>query len=261
MTAARPTALIPVLLYHSVSKRPPADATWGAVPPDEFEAHIDAVCADRRQALTASALADALRGRRELPARPVAITFDDGYADTFDAVRLLHQRGLASTVYVTTGALDQPGRLSRRQLWALAALPGVELGAHGVSHEHLDELPATGVAAELSASRRALEHLTGHAVRSFAYPHGAYDRAVRTAVIDAGYTSAAAVKNAICHPDDDPFAFARWTVTGGTSPARIAEVLDGRRVAISWAGERLRTRIHRAVRRRRGRLHAGRWMA
>ena len=45
---------------------------------------------------------------------------------------------------------------------------------------------------------------------TFAYPHGAYDKRVRQAVIDAGYVSAAAVKNAFSHPADDPYAIAAW---------------------------------------------------
>ena len=76
-------------------------------------------------------------------------------------------------------------------------------------------------------SRAALEELTQLPVASFAYPHGAYDRRVRAAVIDCGYRSAAAVKNAASHLEDDPFAIARWTVSSDTTASRIAEVLEG----------------------------------
>jgi hypothetical protein len=91
-------------------------------------------------------------------------------------------------------------------------------------------------------------------VRSFAYPHGAYDERTRKAVVDAGYGSAAAVKNAISHADDDPFAIARWTVTAGTPAARIAAVLEGEGVPRAWVRERLRTRAYRGARRRRRRI-------
>jgi hypothetical protein len=97
-------------------------------------------------------------------------------------------------------------------------------------------------------------------IESFAYPHGAYDRRARQAVIQAGYRSAAAVKNAVSHASDDPFAIARWTVTRGTPVSRIAEVLEGDGVPRAWANERLRTRAFRTVRRERRRIaiHLGR---
>jgi hypothetical protein len=41
------------------------------------------------------------------------------------------------------------------------------------------------------------------------------------AVIRAGYDCSAAVKNAVSHLDDDPFAMARWIVTEQTTPARM----------------------------------------
>ncbi|HZC13618.1 MAG TPA: polysaccharide deacetylase family protein, partial [Thermoleophilaceae bacterium] len=101
------------------------------------------------------------------------------------------------------------------------------------------------------ASKLRLETLTQIEIRSFAYPHGAYDERARQAVIDAGFRSAAAVKNALSHSADDVFAIARWTVTAGTPASRIAQVLEGVGVPIAWAGERFRTRAYRFARRHR----------
>jgi peptidoglycan/xylan/chitin deacetylase (PgdA/CDA1 family) len=252
------TPVIPVLLYHSVADQPPQNASWGAVSCDEFAAHVEMIARCGRQAITMTRLAAALRGEQELPERPVAITFDDGYADTYAAVELLHSRGLCSTVYVTTGEIGTTDRLSRRQIGTMVSRLGVELGAHAVHHVHLDELPAGQLAEELAASKSALEKITLGTVDSFAYPHGAYDDRVRDAVIDAGYRSAAAVKNAVSHLADDPFAIARWTVRAATPATRIAEVLTGEGVPISWTKERLRTRVYRMARRHRGRFQPSR---
>jgi peptidoglycan/xylan/chitin deacetylase (PgdA/CDA1 family) len=199
-----------------------------------------------------------LRGERPLVDRPVAITFDDGYADTFDAIELLRRRGLCATVYITTGEIGAARRLSAEQIVTLSRLRTVELGAHAVRHRRLDELDDSELALEVQASKWALERLTGVSVNSFSYPHGAYDERVRAAVIEAGYTSAASVKNALSHPDDDPFAIARFTVTGTVPTARIGEVLEGRHAPLAWTGERLRTRAYRVLRRSRRRLHPAR---
>jgi peptidoglycan/xylan/chitin deacetylase (PgdA/CDA1 family) len=241
---------IPVLLYHSVAE----DPGRFTVTPAAFAAHAAAVRASGRTALCVSELAAALRGERPLPHRPVAITFDDGYADTYDAVAALSDVGLAATVYMTAGEVGGSDRLSPARLAELARAEGVEVGAHAVEHRRLDELGERELLFEVRASKAMLEDLTQVEVRSFAYPHGAHDRRARHAVIEAGYGSAAAVKNAVSHPGDDVFAIARWTVTAGTSPARIAQVLEGVRVPLAWVGERPRTRVYRVARRERRRM-------
>lgn len=250
--------IIPVLLYHSVGEGQPPDDAWGAVSAEQFRAHVELIAATGRVPLTVSALASMLRGERPLVDRPVAITFDDGYADTFDAIELLRRRGLCATVYVTTGEIGGARRLSAEQIVTLSRLRTVEVGAHAVRHRRLDELDDSELAHEVQASKWALERLTGRTVNSFSYPHGAYDERVRAAVIAAGYRSATSVKNALSHPDDDPFAIARFTVTATVSTARIGEVLEGRRAPLAWTGERLRTRAYRVLRRSRRRLHPAR---
>jgi peptidoglycan/xylan/chitin deacetylase (PgdA/CDA1 family) len=249
--------LIPVLLYHSIGE----SRSWGAVPKRQYLGHVDAIAASGRTAISMSTLADGLRADCVLPLRPVCVTFDDGYDDTCAAVEILHRRGLVATVYQVSGELGANGRLSGAQLNELSAMPGVEIGAHAVRHRRLDELDDHELTEELVLSKHRLQEILGRPVSSFAYPHGAYDRRVRAGVIAAGYRSAAAVKNAISHSADDPFAIARWTVTATTSRERITEVLEGGGVPLAWARERLRTRAARTVRRQRHRMTRARTWA
>jgi peptidoglycan/xylan/chitin deacetylase (PgdA/CDA1 family) len=250
------SGVIPVLLYHSIGEGPGSGGRRHTVSRACFAAHADAITAAGRVGVGISELAEALRGRRSLPQRPVAITFDDGFADTYEAVEALLRRGLPSSVYVTTGAVGRADRLAASDVAMLSHLPGVELGAHAVRHRRLDVLGDRELAEEVRASKAALEDLTQLPVLSFAYPHGAYDTRSREAVIAAGYRSAAAVKNAVSHLGDDPFAIARWPVTAGTPASRVCEVLEGRGVPRAWGPERLRTRVYRAARRQRRRVVA-----
>jgi peptidoglycan/xylan/chitin deacetylase (PgdA/CDA1 family) len=246
--------IIPVLLYHSVSDHAePRDRPY-SVSRACFAAHADAVKASGREAIRMSELAAGLRSERALPERPVAVTFDDGFADTYVAVQALLRLDVSSTVYVTTGAVGTRDRLSCAGVAELARMPSVEVGAHGVRHRYLDELDDHELTEEVRGSKAQLEDLTQVGVDSFAYPHGAYDTRAREAVIAAGYHSAAAVKNAVSHPGDDLFAIARWTVTLGTRASRIAEVLEGEGVPRAWREERLRTRAFRSVRCQRRRV-------
>jgi peptidoglycan/xylan/chitin deacetylase (PgdA/CDA1 family) len=250
------SAVFPVLLYHSVAERP--NASWGAVSRAAFADHAEVIARSGRAPIGIAELAAGLRGERPLPDRLVAITFDDGYRDTSSAVELLGELGLSATIFVTSDDIDRPDRLSAEQVAHLAQLPGVEIGAHGVHHQHLDELDNDELTMELHASKSRLEEITARPIHSFAYPHGSYDRRVRDEVIAAGYRAAAAVKNAMSHPADDPFAIARWTVTAATTCERLAGVLEGRQVPLGWAVEPTRTRLYRYLRRSHRRLNGGR---
>lgn len=249
-------AAIPVLLYHSVADAPPAGQRQEfTVTPARFAEHVALIAASGRAAMTISELAGALSGQRAFPEHPVAVTFDDGFDDTPAAVARLRAAGISSTVYVTTGNVGTPRGISPAGLAALVE-SGAELGAHTVSHPHLDELPARVAAAEIRDSRRQLEEHLGSSVATFAYPHGDHGRRVRAAVIAAGYSSAAAVKNALSHRGDDPFAIARWTVMHDTSTEQVARILAGEGAPLAWPGERYRTWAYREARRMRRRLHA-----
>ena len=250
---------IPVLLYHDVSIRG-GQSPFG-VTPAAFREHLDVILASERTPLTLTQLAVCLRAPEQLPARPVVITFDDGYADWPAAIAEVRSRGLKSTMFVTTQRLGQASGLTASQLSALVDDPETsELGAHTVSHPRLDELPPGSALQEIRESRERLEQAIGSAVNSFAYPHGAYDRRVRQMVIDSGFSSAAAVKNALSHVGDDPWAIARWTVKRTHTGADIDRLLTGDGIRFAWDNERIRTRAFRIARRSRRVLdrHPGR---
>jgi peptidoglycan/xylan/chitin deacetylase (PgdA/CDA1 family) len=244
--------VVPVLLYHAVTEYPPAALERFTVHPARFAEHVGCLRDSGCAGLTAPEFAACLKGQSRLPARPVLVTFDDGYADFLDAAERLAAAGFPSTLYVTTGQLGAAGMLTRGQLQSLGG--SVEVGAHSRSHPRLDELPADRLRDEVHGSKADLEELLQRPVRSFAYPHGDHDRWVRQVVVEAGFDSAAAVKNAFSHDRDDPFAIARITVTATTTSERIARLLEGRGAPRAWPGERPRTQAYRAYRRVRRRL-------
>lgn len=243
---------IPVLLYHGIPCGRPDDRL--AVTFELFQSHLRAIVCAGRTPVTIGELAAGLRAEAPLPARPLAVTFDDGHANNAAALDALACEGLKATLYMTSGFLGRSGMLTSSQLAALAQAGPFEIGAHSVTHPRLDELDPARLDAEITHSRDRIEQLCGRRVSSFAYPYGAYDRAVRQAVADAGFSSAAAVKNALSHTRDDPLAIARWTVGAKTSATEIARVLEGEGLPLAWRRERLRTRGYRVARRARRRL-------
>jgi peptidoglycan/xylan/chitin deacetylase (PgdA/CDA1 family) len=254
---------VPVLLYHGISTdAAPAFRRW-VVEPSRFAEHLGCLAAGGYEPVTVSQLALGLDGQSNLPDRPVAVTFDDGFADfATGAFPILSRVAFAATLYITTGYvgssslwLHRDGEGQRPMLdWdtvrRLDHCGLVEIGAHGHTHRQLDVLPARDLPVEIDGPKRRLEDQLGHRVASFAYPHGYSSRRVRKSVAAAGFTSACAVKHALSGPGDDQYALSRIVVDAETTAEALEEMLRGAglRVAprdgVRVAGWRLLRRAH-----------------
>jgi len=245
---------IPILLYHSVTDTPALGIRGFETSPATFSRHLDRVVAGGFTSLTVTQLVAHLRaGGGSLPERPLVITFDDGWADFAGAAEAMADRGLTSTLYVTTGWLGESGFLQPAELPALVAM-GMEIGAHSHSHPQLDTLPLRRARPEITEPRRRLEDLLQSEVPSYAYPHGYSSAAVRRLVREAGYTSGAAVKNSLSSAADDLYNLARLTVLPTTTDAVLDQWLAGTGAPVAPYRERLRTKGWRIARRGRSRL-------
>ncbi len=255
---------IPILLYHSVAGDAPAGLARWTIRPRDFAAHVTYLAAGGWVCLTIDELVRRMRATESLPERTAAVTFDDGFEDfATHALPVLHDNGIPATVYVTTGYVGRPaawlgaGSQPRLMSWEqIGSLPAdlIEVGAHAQSHAALDELPDAAARGEIEGSKRTLATHLGRAVSSFAYPHGYHGPRVRRMVIDAGYTSACAVKHQLSGADDDPFALARVVVTRDLDVGRLESIMRGAGLRRSRQRERLATRTWRVVRRVRARL-------
>ncbi len=222
-------------MYHSVTEvRVPALRPLG-VPPWRLREQLGAL---RSAGYRLTGLSEALD--RAGDGKTVALTFDDGYADFLDAaLPVLAELGATATLYPAVGHLGGPpswlGRYADRfsplldwsQLRVVAA-SGVEIGSHGLVHHPLDVLPPAQLAREVSASRARLAEELGVPVRSFCYPHGYHDRAVRAAVAEAGYDNACEIGYRLSTVDDDRLAVPRLMATPDRSgPELVALVRQG----------------------------------
>jgi peptidoglycan/xylan/chitin deacetylase (PgdA/CDA1 family) len=229
---------IPILMYHSISSRAgPRFRKW-AVSPERFEEHLAYLAQYNYTPVTVTQLVAArTRGDDALPAQPMVITFDDGYADFHEnALPALHRHGFGATLYIPTaciggtcGWLQTEGEAPRPMLtWSQVREivgTGIECGGHSHTHPRLDAIPSAVARDEIELCKRLLEEHLGRAVASFAYPHGWHTSAIRRMVRAAGYISACAVKNMPSSSTDDPFDLARLVVTADTDVAALADLL------------------------------------
>jgi peptidoglycan/xylan/chitin deacetylase (PgdA/CDA1 family) len=245
-----PATRVPILMYHQLAAQPRADRRL-AVDPKSFADQLGYLHRCGYKTVTTRELAQALRtGDRQLPDKPVVLTFDDGYADFHEvALPLLARYGFTGTVFVTTGWVagdagqrrrQQDDMLSWRQIEEVAAA-GVEIGAHSVHHPQLDQLGRDRLEHELGAAKGALEDRLGTAVPGLAYPFGYSNRLVRETAAAAGYEYACAVGNRLADSSADPFALPRATIARSTRLASFAQIVAAERLPIEFVGYRTLT--------------------
>jgi peptidoglycan/xylan/chitin deacetylase (PgdA/CDA1 family) len=170
MTAVSPLR-VPVLMYHEIADISATQDPF-AVSPRVFAEQLAYLREAGFTTLTAGALsAIVAHGEGDLPARPVVLTFDDGYGDFYtQALPLLRQHGFTATVFQTTGWVGKEDEAKRMLNWqelAESEQAGIEIGAHTCTHPQLDQLPEDLLREELYASKSLLEDWTGVPVRLF----------------------------------------------------------------------------------------------
>jgi peptidoglycan/xylan/chitin deacetylase (PgdA/CDA1 family)/GT2 family glycosyltransferase len=266
LAAADGRRLVPILTYHSVSDDPPEPIRRWSVTPARLRAHLTALRYTGFTGLTVTGLIACYRGERELPERPVVLTFDDGYEDfLLEALPVLDDAGFPSTLYASSGLLrderstaDRPGRmLDWRQLGEVADA-GVEIGAHSHTHRELDVLSSREAAWEVAHSGQRLRDELALPIRTFAYPYGYSNRAVRSAVREAGYDAACGVKNAYSHAGDDRWAMSRILVERDLDTAALTRLVTRPVLPIGRRQERPTTVGWRTYRRTRAVVTAAR---
>ena len=216
------TGPVPILVYHALGTPPPsAPYPELYVSRREFEAQMRWLARNGYQAVTLDELMSAWFHGGMLPAKPIVITFDNGYpAQVSFAPAVLSRYGWPGVLNEITAGHLRPAQLKR----VLAI--GWEVDSHSVSHPDLTTLSPAELRYQVVASRRYLQRTLGIPANSFCYPSSKYDSAVIAAVRAAGYSNAT-TENAGYARRDRPFELNRFEIEGGQGVAGLAADLRG----------------------------------
>lgn len=177
---------VPILAYHMVSDEPEIYS----VDSRDFETQMSYLAAQGYTAISLAELFDATGGKARLPAKPVVITFDDGYEDNYSqALPIMEKYGMKATVFVIAGSVGQPGYLSWQQIQEMHNRH-TEIGSHTMTHMALNELSPAERRQEIVDSKILLEQHLGTPVEFLAYPYGQFDTAIQEILREAGYRGA-----------------------------------------------------------------------
>lgn len=181
-----PSSGVPILAYHRVYN----DGECYSISPEEFDAQMRYLSENGYSAVSLSEMMNAWEGKGQIPAKPVVISFDDGYADNLAAaLPILEKYNFKATVFVATSLVGDEDYLTWDQINELKAR-NTEIGSHTVSHVALAELSKPERDSEIRNSKAELEQHIGSQVEFLAYPFGSYDAALPEILQQAGYRGA-----------------------------------------------------------------------
>ena len=211
------TGPVPILVYHALGTPPTSEPYPGLyVSQQEFQAQMRWLARSGYQAVTLDEVMRAWYRGGTLPAKPIVITFDNGYPEQVTFAPAVLSR------YGWPGVLNEitAGHLSPAQLRRVLAI-GWEVDSHSVSHPDLTTLSPAELRYQVVASRRYLQRTFHIPANSFCYPSSKYDGAVIAAVRAAGYSNAT-TENGGYASRDRPFELNRFEIEGGQGVAGLA---------------------------------------
>lgn len=120
------------------------------------------------------------------PEKSVVLTFDDGHESNYTlALPVLQEFGFKAHFFITTGWIGTPHFMAEEQIRELCRA-GMSIGSHGKSHSFLTDLSISALCDELTESIKNLNHIVGHAVKSFSAPGGRINEKVASVVNNIG---------------------------------------------------------------------------
>lgn len=259
---------LPRMVRTTISRRRASILLYHDPAPELLDAHLTYLTANYSP-VSLDTLVDALRSRRfrDLPARAVAVTIDDGHRRNHDLLEVFRLHRVVPTIYLCSQIVD-----TNRHYWfldtpdpePLKTLPNadrlaalarsgfdqtaassaderqaltraeihamrdhVDFGGHTRFHPILPMCTDAESAEEIGLCRSEVAAIVERPCRHFAYPNGDHSPRDRALVQRAGYASGRTTATGWVGPDTDPYRLPILGVPDDASVVRLAADLTG----------------------------------
>lgn len=207
-------------MYHHVGDLPPdADAVRKSLTVSEanFQAQLKYLAEQGYTPLRIADLINALQTGAPLPDKPIILTFDDGYDDSYlNVYPTLKEYHFVGTFFIIAAPTNygSPGYVRWEQILEMYN-NGMEIGGHSLTHRY--NLGATRNSTQdveiKQAHQLMVEHLPGW-TPIFSYPSGSYNQYSLNLLKSLGYIAAVTTKQGALQKSDEPLELRRIRVRG-----------------------------------------------
>ena len=219
--------VVPILMYHSVNPQSDPLIKRLILTPQAFERQMRFLKEHKYNVLTLESVVRLIKDKKKIPPGTVAITFDDGYRDSYTyAFPILKKYDLPATMFIIVREVERPqgDRLSWAEVKEMQESGIISFGSHAIGPDPLIKIESEeGLKIQILGSKRILEEKLGRKVNIFSYPEGMFDDRIRQLVIEAGYLAAVATK-AKGYAYGDIFALKRLRISEKDSNSLIFAV-------------------------------------
>lgn len=201
---------VPILMYHNIGYA----NDLLTVSPKDFNRHLLFLKKGNYNIITLDELVNIFVYRKNMPAKTVVITFDDGKENNFTfAYPILKAYRIPAAMFVMPGLCGKEGYLTIGQLKEISE-NGIDIGSHTLNHVWLPGCNDIKMMEEISGSKKALEDIIGKKVNFISYPLGGFDYKVRMTVMKSGYRGGCATSPGSRIANNDIYALKRVKVSG-----------------------------------------------
>jgi peptidoglycan/xylan/chitin deacetylase (PgdA/CDA1 family) len=182
---------VPVLAYHRLGSRPSSMTMESSA----FRRQMLYLRDNGYRVIPLSDLLQFLDGKRQLPAKAVVITFDDGHRSVYDlAFPMLRELGYPATFFVYTDYIGNGG-VDPEQLREMSDSGLITVLPHSKTHSNLavrqpgenDEAYRQRLHREVREAGDKLAKIVGKPMFAYAYPYGDANAQVMSLLQQGGY--------------------------------------------------------------------------
>jgi len=214
---------VPAFYYHHIEPADLAAKEGHAslnIDVGAFEAQMKYFVDHGYNTITAEELPASLAAHRGIGGKPILITLDDGYVDSYTyAYPIAKKYGIKLNLFIITGLLGGPDYLTWSQLQEMVGSGLVFAYDHTVSHYSLPSGNVEKIKSEIVGAKEALEENLGVNVRILAYPYGSYDQKVINVVQETGFLGAYGTSSSFLQCESSIYSLKRTRASGSLPSA------------------------------------------
>ncbi|MBB6621996.1 polysaccharide deacetylase family protein [Clostridium gasigenes] len=198
---------IPILMYHSISDSDSKNNLL--IPVAQFTEEMSWLKKEGFTPMLMGEVISALKSGK-VPKRPVAITFDDGYADNYTAgYKALIDNNMKATFFIITDTTDVDSSYMSSVMLKEMASKGMGIENHTSKHMELNKLSRADKVNIIKAGKDSLKAKCGVDSKYLCYPVGRYDDETIQVAKELGLEGAVTTEGGLANIKNGEFALKR----------------------------------------------------